>query len=171
MSKIDRFTTIYDSREDRIRLLIELTSGDVQEVWLTRRLLGKLIQTLVKKLETAVGSHVPASSKETAQRFSQSAAVHGMKTLKPVFSPRGAEKHSDTAVLVTTIGFRWGRGVIALDFKVDEEIEQTLSFTEATLRQWLGVVHSQYKIAKWSDDIWPSWMRSQAESGAFARLN
>jgi len=171
---MNRFTTIYDAREDRILLLIELTSGDVQKFWLTRRLLGKLVQALLERLETNVSVNdvsVSASSKEAVQRFNQAAAMEGLGKKKPVSASLRKETEPDTVVLVTNIGMRWSRRMIALDLKEDEEVRQTLSFNEQTLRQWLVVVRSRYKAAKWSEEIWPSWMQAGTDRVSIARLN
>jgi len=174
VSRVDRFTTVYDAREDRIRLLIKLTSGDVQELLLTRRLMGKLVQALLKRLETAVSVNhgsVSASSKGAFQRFNQAAAVDRLRKQKSGSTSLRKEKKKDAAVLVTKVGLRWSRRLIALDLKDDEEVRQTLSFNEETLRQWMAVVHSQYKIAKWSDELWPSWVQSRTDRASIARPN
>lgn len=174
MSDIDRFTTAYDAREDRIRILVALSSGDTQKLWLTRRLLDRLVQALVKKLETVVSENntiVSVSSKGVVQRFTQAAAIDAFEKQKPVTSSSDEDTQASTALLVTQIGLRWSRMRIEVDLKVDDELSQTLVFNEKTLRQWMGIVHSQYKIAKWPDEIWPSWMQLQPDSGAIARLN
>lgn len=174
MSDIDRFTTAYDAREDRIRILVALSSGDIQKLWLTRRLLDRLVQALVKKLEAVVSENsttVSASSTEAVQRFTQAAAIDAFEKQKPVTSSSDEGAQASTALLVTKISLRWSRSRIEIDLKVDDEIGQTLAFNEKTLRQWMGIVHSQYKIAKWSDDIWPSWMQRHPDSDVIARLN
>lgn len=175
MSGIDRFTTAYDACEDRIRVLVALSSGDTLKLWVTRRLLGKLVQALVRKLEATVSEDsittVSASSTEVVQRFTQAAAVDAFEKQKPVTLSPDEDAQSSTALLVTQIGLRWSRRRIEIDLKVDDEIGQTLVFNEKTLRQWMGIVHSQYEIANWSDDIWPSWMQLHPSSDVNARLN
>jgi hypothetical protein len=136
-------------------------------------LLGKLVPALLKGLEeTPVVRKVSGSSANAVQRFSQAAAVEALRVQKPV-SQRApqAQSKTDHAVLLTGITVRRGERLTSLDLKADDVLMQTMSFDEEALRQWLGIVYSQYKIAKWSDGIWPCWIEPRQDRGTVALLN
>ena len=49
--QISRFTTEYSPEQDRIRMVIETAEGEKRVIWLTYRLLNRLIEAMVKALE------------------------------------------------------------------------------------------------------------------------
>ncbi len=170
MSTTKRVTTIYDLKEDRIRLLVQRLPGGSQELWLTRRFLSKLLPALLDRLEarSSLGAETATqTAKDALQRFDQAVALSKLTKQEPVFS----NGSGTNAVLVTDVTLKWGKRQISLDFKHDGSIVQTVSFHEEALRQWLGILRSQYRAAKWSDNIWPTWMQSQRHSDDIARLN
>ena len=46
--QITRFTTEYSPEQDRIRMVIETAEGEKRVIWLTYRLLNRLIEAMVK---------------------------------------------------------------------------------------------------------------------------
>lgn len=172
MSGIERLTTKYDSREDRVKLKVVDISGDIRTFWFTRRLLDTLVAALLKGLEAmSAVSKASGSSATAIQRFSQSAAVERLRTQKKVAPQPRAQDDLERALLVTKITLRRSKHHIDLDLKVDDVVVQKISFYEEALRQWLTIVYSQYQVAKWPDAIWPSWIVAQEDSGMAARLN
>jgi len=158
MSAVNRFTTLFDPAEDRIKLLLELKTGEVQVLWLTRRLLNRLLPPLLGGLEAAPAVQtVPKPQAQAVQRFNQAAAVGGMQRQKAVTPTREAPQ-KQIAMLVTSVDIRAGQSNRILDLKGGKDILQSLPFSEEALRQWLDVVHSQYRNAGWSEPFWPSWM-------------
>lgn len=177
MPEVRRFTTKYVPAEDRIQLLMELEGGEVQVLWLTRRLLNRLLPQLLRRLEgtsqavRAAGSAPSAAAPEVVQRFSQEAAVRSMAPQPPV-QPR-SEGPAPPAAVVTEVDVRTGRAAggtaAVLAFRSGETALPELPFDERMLRQWLGVVHAQYRAGGWREGFWPAWM--EPLPAAAGRLN
>jgi hypothetical protein len=171
-SKAKRFTTQYVPLEDRIQILVERTSDDVQVLWLTRRLLNKLVPTLLDKLVKApVDPSVPKPKVEAVQQFTQAAAVGNLKKQKNVL-PSSQEPGNHEATLIKSVDVTVRPKSLELIFKSDVGVQkQSLEFEEAPLRQWLSILHSRYRVAGWSEPFWPSWITSPAPAVNTERLN
>lgn len=176
MSEVHRFTTKYNPAEDRIQLLFELKDGNVQVLWLTRRLLNMLLTRLLGLLDQAplmteptAGTPSPQKTK-VVQKFAQQAAVSTIQR-QPSVKPSDKTPQRGVAVLVTEVDVRTAPNSLALDFKSGSQKLQSLPFAEAALRQWLSVMHKQYVAGQWEEDFWPEWMTSTETDGAIKHLN
>ena len=79
MNRLERLTTEYVEREDRIRLSGQLTHGDTVVLWLTQRLLSRLVPHLsawlARQLAPASSNpSVQAAHQDIVQGFAQQAA-------------------------------------------------------------------------------------------------
>ncbi|RMF17307.1 MAG: hypothetical protein D6757_01440 [Alphaproteobacteria bacterium] len=171
-SEVHRFTTKYVPAEDRIQILMELKSGEVQVLWLTRRLLNLLLPRLLHRLEgTPEAVQKPAESRALAvQRFSQQAAVRTIRPQPPVTLDEQTPQRP--AAVAAEVDIRTGGGRLFLDFR-DAAGRQlpSLPFGEQMLRQWLGVVQAQYRAGGWNETFWPAWMAPAAEETPLRHLN
>jgi hypothetical protein len=156
------FTTVYDATEDRIRLTGVSATGEVSCLWLTQRLLNRVIQRICAALEAGVapqsGSNqdkgAPAISvKRLEQELVQRRAQMAMRPASAVSPPSGLD-----AQLVTTVQVKIAKSVIAVRFSNGQGCslaEVILRITQA--RQWLAILHSLYRLANWPAEPWPAW--------------
>jgi hypothetical protein len=169
--EVRRFTTKYVPEEDRIQLLVELTSGDVKVAWLTRRLLNMVLPPVLKRLEV-VPTEKPPEAAAAVQRFTQAAAVRSIQRQPAVASYPEEAPRSPDETLIITINVRLRGKTMFFDLKAGDAIVVTLPFSEQALRQWLGVLYGQYHAAEWTESFWPAWMDlSSQEAVAAMRLN
>lgn len=168
MSELRRLTSEYVDFEDRIRLTGEGEDGQRVILWLTRRLLDRLVPHLVDWLERKGRaspderpSPVPAARQEALQSFAQEAVQASMRPEPPV------QAHlAERAWLVRSVDLATNPGVPSLNFKGFLEIEQVrFSPGEAALRQWLGILHGLYGRAGWPQEVWPGWMAGEPRPG------
>ncbi len=153
---LQRITTEYIELEDRVRLAGETGNGERLVLWLTRRLLDRLVPHLVAWLEKSAGPQAPASRlyAEARQGFARDAARAGLRPEPPV--PASAASRS---WLVGSVDVSLGEASIRLNFKGLAESDQAcLDMREAPLRQWLGIIHGLYLRAAWPTGPWPDWM-------------
>ena len=167
MSTLQRLTTEYVDREDRIRLSGESEAGDTVVLWLTQRLLNRLLTPLCDWLLDQGG---PAARERTPskldhhaglrQSFAQQAARAGLTPQPPV---RPAEGLPGT--LVVTVNLNAQPGLMQLDFLgatdpagVTPQLAG-LALPTQNLRQWLNILFDQYRRADWPLDAWPAWMQ------------
>lgn len=163
MVRLDRFTTDYVATEDRICLLArDRDETTVQRIWLTARLLRRLVPALVEGIEHPAPDDVPRE--RAVQRFAQQAARAAQPRLPAVkvpAEPGGALGewvarivHMSRTPQATTLTFK----------SADSEDAQSavLVLSPQLQRQWLNILHDQWLRAGWPPDLWPAWMREGA---------
>lgn len=168
MQILQKVTIEYSDAEDRIRLTGDSEQAVPVVIWLTQRLLQRILQVLVKKHEPKDKSH---PHHDVFQSFAQQAARSELEQT-PVESvqPRG-----DSPVwLVTSVEITHSEQEVSLVFRGDEGQHAKLVLGEKHLRQWLGILHGLYLKAEWPLDVWPEWIgesRSLVASQQAARLH
>ena len=159
MNNLLRITTQYIESEDRIRLVGETAPGQTVVLWLTQRLLGRLLPHLFALLESLGDDDV---SREVVQEFAQQVATGELVPQAPVRvesqSHVGLVQSVDVAVLRRGVRLAFKRAV------ADEEAETiVLMLQPQLLRQWLSILFAQFQKAGWQLEVWPKWMiRAQA---------
>jgi hypothetical protein len=151
---LQRITTEYVDREDRIRLAGELPDGSAMGLWLTRRLLDRMVPHLTLWLERRQGD-LPRA--DVMLSFAQEQAKSQMSLQAPV------KIEADSVTwLVQVVDFQPGDEQITLTFKSDEHVAQ-VGFATLPLRQWLGILLQGYRMGEWPLDAWPEWMLGKQE--------
>jgi hypothetical protein len=159
MTVAQRFTTEFIDYEDRLRISTELPGNHVALLWLTRRLLDRLISHLAGLLERETAA---APVPQVQQSFAQQAAqvTHQQKSQEQPQTP--VTPHEAQTVqewLVREVDLTPGQEGVSLRFRgVAPEQVVELGMPSLLLRQWLGIVHAQYRRAQWPLDAWPAWM-------------
>ena len=153
MQALQRVTTAYVDSEDRIRLTGECTDGTAVQLWLTRRLVERLLPLLLDWLKQDAGEGAHGA---IMQEFAQSAALDAL-------APQPAVRvQDDSSVLVQTVNVTRGDIAVALEFKAgdvnDGGPSWSITFEPQPLRQWLSIVHDQYRKAEWPLSAWPAWI-------------
>lgn len=144
-----RVTTQYSDVEDRIRLSGELPSGVTVVLWLSQRLVRRLVPSLAKWLEKEA-NHLPMP--ELRQEMTQQAAEAGLKPAAPVqTAPQVAGE------LVTEVDLTYGEDAVRITFKKQGMSPIILPMSKMSLRQWLGILRGAFERAEWPLDVWPGW--------------
>lgn len=147
-TELKRVTTEYIPIEDRIRISGETADGATIVLWLTQRLLNRLVPRLTGGLERA-----ELASDALLQEFAQQAAE---ASLPP---QRAVEVAAPTANWrVDSVDILSGAEGAALTFRSENGGAARLSLATEHLRQWLGILRRQYGAAGWTDRVWPDWM-------------
>jgi hypothetical protein len=159
MTVAQRFTTEFIDFEDRMRISTELPGQQVAVLWLTRRLLDRLVEHLAGLLERETAS---AAIPEVQQSFAQQAAQveHQQQSQEQPQQPVTAQQAQAVHEwLVREVDLTPGQQGVSLRFRGQgpEQVVE-LGMPALLLRQWLGIVHGQYRRAQWPLDAWPDWM-------------
>jgi len=180
MKQLQRITTEYVEAEDRIRLSGEGEEGQTLVLWFTQRLLSHLISHLIGLIEQPAPSlsddsqpHAPASS--LMQGFAQQAAQSELPPEPPVRTETASELWLVQEVDIAPAS----EGALVLIFKrerdsakqISDEGKAARSREAKQLRQWLGIVHAQWRIAGWPLTLWPTWMDEQVPTDAGNELH
>jgi len=155
----ERCTTEYAEDEDRLRLSAQLANGDTVVLWLTQRLINRLVPHLVEWLEkqTASMSAIPsvqARTSDVAQGFAQQAAQAQMKTESPVQA-----KSAITSWRVDAVDVARRDAAVLLNFKSEPSRQAAMKLSAQQLRQWLSIVYRQYLRGDWPTGAWPDWLK------------
>ena len=171
---VRRFTTEYVVAEDRLRISLEREDDSLLVLWMTRRLSTRMVGHIIKVVNALprLKGQTQTPPSDNAQRRNQLDALDKIEQQAPVLAgplPEGLETY-----LIVEIGLRLTRSGVLLDLKSGkDQVVQTLPFNENALRQWLGVLHLNFKKAQWHEDIWPAWITSKGwdEGPDALRLN
>lgn len=152
---LNRLTTEYIEIEDRLRLAGELDNGEALALWLTRRLLDRLLPPLLHWLE------------QQEEDLPRADLLHGwaMQAARAELTPQPPVRLTTRSDqwLVQAIDLTRQREEVTLIFKGSDASQQVgLQMAVKPLRQWLAIVHDFYQIAQWPLDIWPNWLDEAA---------
>ncbi len=157
--QLSRVTTQYDQAEDRFRLLGSTSDEGTIDLWLTQRMLVRLVRVLLDWLEEKepAGSTINSDDPEVKSSLQSFAQQNASETM--VKSPPVKPGLATTKVLVTELDIRKSDEHVILVFKVSPEVDGELPFDVLQLRQWLGIVYGQWLKAEWPLAVWPNWIR------------
>jgi len=150
MIELQRLTTEYVECEDRIRIAGEVENAPAQVLWLTRRLLERLLPHLTLWLEKQQGNLPHA---DLLLGFAQQSAQANLAAQPPVQAAADSQ-----AWLVQAVDIGTDAEQMQLTFKNPQGQRAQLRFSALALRQWLGILHQAYAMARWPLDVWPQWM-------------
>lgn len=171
MQALQRITTEYDEHEDRLRLSGELSDGSSVLLWLTQRLLYRILPHLTQWLGQhdagAAGNAVGLwQDSDWIQSFAQQAAQEQLAPSPPVrTSASTASWRVDRAHIIETTTTT-GTPTLCVVFQGPAQQEARLVLAPEPLRQWLGIVYAQTQRGQWPMAAWPTWMHESQACGA-----
>lgn len=160
--QLKRITTQYIAFEDRIRLTGADEAGKTLTLWLTQRLISRLVVPLCEGLEKkttpapqkAGAPAVPSLQTHMVQTFAQQKAAAALPKAGPVVGVP-----ESPAWLVEKVVIKHIKNDVRMVFKgLEESHSAELTLSTFELRQWLGIVFKQSKTAAWPTHMWPAWV-------------
>ena len=163
MKILQRATTTYDTTEDRIRLVGSTASGQTCVLWLTQRLLGRLVVLLCQRLEQETKQRQTVSGSLNAH-LEQSFAQQRARAELQVQVQKPVQPEAQVVPwLVETVDVTFDAVGLQLTFKGLLDADQAaLKLPVFGLRQWLDILYGHYLRAAWSVQAWPMWMEEAA---------
>ncbi len=149
---LSRITTQYIDNEDRLRILGESGEDKICEIWLTHRLMDRLVENLLSNVQNE------GKTDKALQVFEQEVASSTL--------PRQAPVEKDNQIiswLAIAIDINKDNENISLTFKGDKSNSASISFQTVEIRQWLSIIYNTYKLAEWSVEEWPAWFKESKE--------
>lgn len=146
MNELQRITTSYVDLEDRFKLVAALEQDRVVTLWLSQRLLRRLLPMLLSWLGNA-----DASSKVQGQKSSTSSIppLEEEKVEPPVLEANSFATH-----LIKEVEIKQSTEQIFLGFK-DQDALYTLALNQVSLKQWLDIIKMLWNAADWPTEVWP----------------
>lgn len=151
-TKLKKVTLEYVDIEDRIRMSAQGEGGERIVFWLTQRLCGKLVGRLAQYLEKTEpeGGLV---ERNAMMAFQQQDAGTRHRHAPPVRAREG-----DLSVLPAKVDVAWNSQAIALSIPYGDDEAALLQLSRTELRQWMRLLHRQYRKAGWATGAWPTWI-------------
>ena len=142
---LTKATLAYEEREDRVKVLGEATEGGTVVLWLTQRLLGKLIPHLAGRLLDEMS--------DSASPSSEAVDAHGAAKLGPV-----EEDSLALALVADAVDITDNKSLTILQFRgetLSTELSVVrLALNAAQLASWLNALRACYQKARWNEDCW-----------------
>ncbi|HEU4852809.1 MAG TPA: hypothetical protein VFT37_11720 [Telluria sp.] len=159
MILLQRVTTEYVDAEDRMRLTAADAEGVAVQLWVTQRMLNRLLPHLFAWLERQAGEGEHAVM---MQEFAQQAARDALEPSAPVAAATGG-----ACRLCHEVDFVPRDLAVGLTFKVlgddgESRAVGTCMFASRPLRQWLSILGDQFAKAEWPRTAWPDWFTPAA---------
>jgi len=148
---LQRMSTEYIVGEDRIRLSGEVENAASVVIWLTQRLLQRLLPAVLNWLE---GQGVDTPYSEIMHSFAQQAARAELTSQTPVLAVAAS-----SVWLAQSVELGHSEQTLSLTFRGAEGQHATLVPGSKQLLQWLSIVFDVCQKAEWSLDQWPAWLR------------
>ncbi len=149
MALLQRITTQYVDSEDRIKLSGITESGETSIIWLSQRLLLRVLphcfSWLEKKLTSSAGRDI-FHSLELDDANSEQAQN------SPVLPTKGCLQ-----CLADSIDLNYGFDILSIQFRANSELYGHIQFNAMQLRQWLNILRALWRLAEWPTDVWPNW--------------
>lgn len=151
MTQIARITTEYIDVEDRIRITGETPGDAAVVIWLTQRLLSRLLPPLLQWLERQQPHTLHA---ETLHSFAQHTAWAALTPESPVQADAGSR-----GWLLLSVDIAHYAEAVVLTFRGAHDNHASLTLAPQPLRQWLGILHAATRKAEWPLQVWPQWLQ------------
>lgn len=165
-SELTRVTVHYVPEEDRVRLSGRTTDQRVVALWLTQRLLSRLLVRLFPLLQPpeqgVAGAPRAAPVRSQLQAMAQDAARLEHKRVAPVSPP-------ETGWLVREVTLRIELRRVRLGWCANKGEVASMTLTPEALRQWLNILYDAWQEAGWPSALWPTWMAQSARPASGTR--
>lgn len=159
MFEITRITVLHDANEDRMAFDVADAEEHVRRLWLTKRLLDRLIIALTGQLNRSSPQSsgqvvAPGAAQQAAQVYAQLQARIGKKPTSPVRATTATPMSLVREVSIARK--KQGRWTLTFQFAGDEPV--ALIIPSSQLRQWLESLHRNYLRAQWDTRAFPAWV-------------
>lgn len=155
--RIQTITTLYDPEEDRIALSVADSGPVLCKLWITRRLLQRLVPALLERLDQQI--QAPAGTKpERIEAANVYAQLQARLNRRPVQHVRTQVLTQQSLINKVDIKLD-AKGAKTLTFKgIDLPEPAILALNANELRQWLEALKLAANKGQWALDVFPSWV-------------
>ena len=154
-------TMSFDPIEDRIVMDSSDNNKKVERLWLSRRLLDRLIPTLADQLEVNSSKLIPT---ELEQSLAQEKAEIDKQKSEAV-----KIENRNPSWLVTSVQVGWNESKFQLLFlgdntnePVEKDNRAKFDLAITNLRQWLNAIYKIYLKADWETKAFPQWLNEKS---------
>lgn len=159
--ELTRITTRYVAAEDRLRLAGERADGSPVAIWLTQRMLQRLVPKLLAPnllvpTDAAQGTLPP--HRELFLGFAQQKALATQVPVVPVAPPADAESWLAERATISC-----SPQALTVSFQSADGKAASLFLAPVAVHRWLAIIYRAYRSAHWPMEIWPAWLSENLE--------
>ena len=158
MHKLQRITSEFIEAEDRIKFIAQCEKEQTLVLWVTQRLISRLIAHCLNWLEKETSELDRAVALDQESRSDLQGIVQESARQALNQQPAVVPGHDSQSFLVQEIDINITNEGVVLLFKGSKNKQAELVFSVAQLRQWLAIMHSLWHKAAWPMSLWPDWM-------------
>lgn len=148
----------YHASEDRIRMTAQIKGGEQAVFWLTLRMCRLFVGSICRHLEKT-GDHQARVEKNLQQSCRQREAEWKHTPSPPVsLTPQAM------IVLPKSVKLSCSENGARFLFPFKEGNGALLQMSNLELRQWLAIMHKNFKKADWPMDVWPTWFMDEGSA-------
>lgn len=168
---LSRLTTVYIPAEDRVRVSGRIGQGRVVVIWLTLRLLNRMVPMLTEWLEKQ-DAEVPRADLLQSVKQERARSQHTEKTRQETSQGEDVTVPADSPDaewLAVSLELKQRDERLYLVFKdqgKDPEHVVALPLQPVQLRQWLNILRAAYRAGEWPVSVWPDWMEEPQAASA-----
>ena len=158
MHKLQRITSEFIETEDRIKFTAKCENEQTLVLWVTQRLISRLIAHSLNWLEKETSELDRAVILDPESRSNLQGIVQ--QSARQTLSKQTAvvPEHDSQSFLVQEIDININNEGVLLLFKGSESKQAELAFNIQQLRQWLAIIRTLWGKAEWPMSLWPDWM-------------
>ncbi len=156
--QLTRITTEYIIEEDRIRLTGEADESETVVIWLTQRLLTRLLPEIFQWLE---GQEAASLRPEVLLEWRLRQAREALAPETPIRAP-----HPCMTVLTRSVDLTRGDETLLLRFRGAEDVCATQALAGTPPAPVDTILHDAWARSEWPATIWPEWVRDGAGQAA-----
>ncbi len=160
---LSKVTTLYDPVQDRIKISGQFKNDKVCVIWLTQRMLNRLVPHVTGWLEKQQDDKTPRGDLLNSIQQQRAQNKHAERVEQGLDTAVSAEE-AEAEWLALSVDIQHPPGGVRVIFKDKaKEPEQmaVLELPPLLIRQWLNVLMVNYKKADWPNNAWPEWMQEQ----------
>ena len=170
-SGLTRVTTEYSEIEDRVIIKGSKADGEVCAVFMTQRLMSRLILHVIQWLESEsenLTSGSPSKDSEIKNWLQGSAQE---KASASTIDEKPVELSNDSeSWLAHEVDIKQRPTGIRFTFKSPSGKFVNLELSKDATRKWLNIIFRVWQIAEWTLAPWPQWMKQSQKKDPIASL-
>ena len=149
MFQVSRLNLVYSAEEDRLRLACENATGGRLVLWLTRRLVLRLLAELAELVQPAAAGACGAGARSNATTRDGAAPDDRETAAVCPGSPAFADNTGGIGFLVTRLRLRLAQGEVSLGFMGEGDAVVQLDLDSLGVQRWLELLAASCQAAHW----------------------
>ncbi|HWQ27129.1 MAG TPA: hypothetical protein VN367_10180 [Chlorobaculum sp.] len=153
MLVLEKVTFHYNEIEDRICMSADVVGGEKVLFWFTQRFSRRIADALCAYCEKS-RQDSPVIDRNLLLSCQQREAEWANKSPEPVKAEAATR-----SFFPATVNLTFSPEQVQMRFPLQDGEVAAMPFSQSELRQWLSILYRTFRLAEWSTDSWPAWLK------------